>query len=141
MPPMGKGRNGYSGKPKNTAATVKRLFSYLNEYRLRIGFAFLCVIVSTASNLAGSYMLKPIIDGLVENGVSAEDKIARLLINVAIMAAIYAFGILANYMQQRTMINVSQNALFNLRKELFSKMQRLPIRFFDTRSTGEVMSR
>ena len=141
MPPMGKGRNGYSGKPKNTAATIKRLFSYLNEYKLKIGFAFLCVIVSTASNLAGSYMLRPIINGLVADGLSAEEKIAKLLTNVGIMALIYLFGILANYLQQRTMINVSQNALFNLRKELFTKMQKLPVRFFDTRSTGEVMSR
>ena len=141
MPPMGKGRNAYSGKPKNTAATIKRLFSYLNEYKIKIGFAFLCVIVSTASNLAGSYMLRPIINGLVAEGVSAEEKIVTLLTNVGIMAVIYLFGVLANYLQQRTMINVSQNALFNLRKELFSKMQKLPIRFFDTRSTGEVMSR
>ena len=143
MPPMGnqKGRHGYSGKPKNTAATIKRLFSYLNEYKIKIGFAFLCVIISTASNLAGSYMLRPIINGLVEQGVSAEEKIARLLMHVGILAAIYVFGILANYMQQRTMIKVSQNALFNIRKELFSKMQKLPVRFFDTHTTGEVMSR
>ena len=143
MPPMGnqKGRHGYSGKPKNTAATIKRLFSYLNEYKIKIGFAFLCVLVSTAANLAGSYMLRPIINGLVEEGVSAEEKIARLLTRVAIMALIYAFGILANYLQQRTMINVSQNALFNIRNELFTKMQKLPIRFFDTQTTGEVMSR
>lgn len=147
MPPgmkQGKGpdaRNKYSGKPKNMAATIKRLFSYLNEYKIKIGFAFLCVLISTASNLAGSYMLRPIINGLVEEGVTAEEKIARLLSNVAVMAVIYLFGILANYLQQRTMINVSQNSLFNLRKELFTKMQRLPIRFFDTHSTGEVMSR
>ena len=141
MPPMGKGRNAYSGKPKNTAATIKRLFSYLNEYKIKIAFAFLCVLVSTASNLAGSYMLRPIINGLVEQGISAEEKIARLLMHVGILAAIYAFGILANYLQQRTMVKVSQNALFNIRTELFSKMQKLPVRFFDTRTTGEVMSR
>ena len=143
MPPMGnqKGRHGYSGKPKNTAATIKRLFSYLNEYKIKIAFAFLCVLVSVASNLAGSYMLRPIVNGLVEQGISAEEKIARLLANVATMVVIYAFGILANYLQQRTMIKVSQNALYNIRNELFTKMQKLPIRFFDARSTGEVMSR
>ncbi len=145
MPPMGNGkgpdaRNKYSGKPKNTGAVIKRLFAYLNDYKGKIIFAFVCVVVSTASNLAGSYMLRPIINGLVEEG-SAEEKIVRLLSRVAVMALIYLFGVLANYLQQRTMIQVSQNSLFNLRKELFTKMQRLPVRFFDTRSTGEIMSR
>lgn len=144
MPPMNgprHGRNMDTRKPKNTKATIKRLMSYLNVYKFRLVFAFICVIISAAANLAGSYMLRPIINNLVAEGVTAEQKITTLALNVGIMAVIYIFGITANYMQQRTMINISQNSLFTIRTELFSKMQKLPVRFFDTNSTGEIMSR
>ena len=146
MPPMGpKGgpnaRNAYQGKPKNTSQTIKRLFSYLSDYKAQIIFAFICVLISAASNLAGSYMLRPIIDNLVKDGLGVSQKIAELLKNVGIMATIYIFGIAANYLQQRTMIRVSQNSLFEIRKELFTKMQKLPVRYFDTNNTGEIMSR
>ncbi len=142
MPPAGnRGRGAYHGKPKNAKATVKRLLSYLNGYKLKIVFAFFCVIVSVISNLAASYMLRPIINNLAASGVSAADKISALIVNVILMGTVYAFGIIASYLQQKTMIGISQNALYNIRTELFEKMQRLGVRFFDTNSTGEVMSR
>lgn len=146
MPPMGsKGgpnaRNAYQGKPKNTSQTIKRLLSYLSDYKVGIIFAFVCVLVAAASNLAGSYMLRPIIDSLVKDGLTASEKIAGLFKNVGIMAVIYLFGIVASYLQQRTMIRISQNSLFEIRKELFTKMQKLPVKYFDTNNTGEIMSR
>lgn len=142
MPPAGnRGRGAYHGKPKNAKATVKRLLSYLKGYKLKIVFAFFCVIVSVISNLIASYMLRPIINNLAASGVSAADKISTLIVNVILMGAVYAFGIIASYLQQKTMIGISQNALYNIRTELFEKMQRLGVRFFDTNSTGEVMSR
>lgn len=141
MPPMGRRQNTDKRKPKNTKATIKRLLSYLSKYKFKLVFAFTCVIISSVTNLAGSYRLKPIIDNLVADGLTAEQRITSLAVNIAIMAAIYLAGILANYFQQRTMIGISQNSLFTIRTELFSKMQKLPVRFFDTNSTGEIMSR
>lgn len=142
MPPSTKrNRNAYEGKPKNTRQTIFRLLSYLNSFKLKLVFAFVCVIVSVGTNLAASYMLKPIIDELASDGKSAEEKIFSLGVKVLMMAGIYLAGVAANYAQQRTMIGISQTAIFTVRRELFEKMQRLPVKFFDSSSTGEIMSR
>lgn len=145
MPPMGPPGGARRGamsksKPKNTKAAIKRLFSYLNEDKAKIGTAFLCVLISAAANLAGTYMLKPIIDGLVED-VSAAVRIQALAKGVAAMAVIYLSGVAATYLQSRIMIGVSQKALKSIRNDLFRKLQRLPVRYFDTHTTGDVMSR
>lgn len=145
MPPMGPPGGARRGamsksKPKNTKAAIKRLFSYLNEDKAKIGTAFLCVLISAAANLAGTYMLKPIIDGLVED-VSAAVRIQALAKGVAAMAAIYLSGVAATYLQSRIMIGVSQKALKSIRNDLFRKLQKLPVRYFDTHTTGDVMSR
>ncbi len=145
MPPMGPPGGARRGamsksKPKNTKAAIKRLFSYLNEDKAKIGMAFLCVLISAAANLAGTYMLKPIIDGLVED-VSAAVRIQALAKGVAAMAVIYLSGVAATYLQSRIMIGVSQKALKSIRNDLFRKLQKLPVRYFDTHTTGDVMSR
>ena len=145
MPPMGPPGGARRGamsksKPKNTKAAIKRLFSYLNEDKAKIGTAFLCVLISAAANLAGTYMLKPIIDGLVED-VSAAVRIQALAKGVAAMAVIYLSGVAATYLQSRIMIGVSQRALKSIRNDLFRKLQKLPVRYFDTHTTGDVMSR
>ena len=95
MPPMNS-RKADTRKPKNTKATIKRLMSYLNEDKVRIGIAFVCVLVSAASNLAGSYMLRPIINNLVAD-VSAAERISVLAVNLVKMACIYAAGVLAAF--------------------------------------------
>ena len=145
MPPMGPSGGARRGamsksKPKNTKAAIKRLFSYLNEDKAKIGTAFLCVLISAAANLAVTYMLKPIIDGLVED-VSAAVRIQALAKGVAAMAVIYLSGVAATYLQSRIMIGVSQRALKSIRNDLFRKLQKLPVRYFDTHTTGDVMSR
>ncbi len=143
MPPMGpqgKRHNGKKQKPKNTKAAVKRLFSYLEEDKAKIGAAFVCVIISAAANLGGSYMLRPIINGLTED-IPAAQKISGLLSGVIVMAVIYLCGVAATYFQSRIMIAVSQDTLQRIRKALFEKLQHLPVRYFDTHSTGDVMSR
>ena len=87
--------------------------------------------------LAGSYMLRPIINSLTEEGGNPQ----KLLHSLILMAAVYAVGILAQYFQQRIMITVSQGALERIRNELFCKVQRLPVRFYDTNNNGDIMSR
>ena len=70
MPPMGppnRNRNQKKQKPKNTKATAKRLFSYLEQEKHKIAAAFVCVLVSSASTLCGSYLLRPIINGLIDS--------------------------------------------------------------------------
>lgn len=137
-PGMGKrGRMGAGGKPKNVKKTMGRLFGYISGEKLKLFIVFLCVIGGTAANLAGSYMLRPIINGLTDE----KGSVATLLGGILMMAAIYVAGVLAQYLQQRIMIGISQNAIFKLRNELYEKLQRLPVRYYDTNNHGDVMSR
>ena len=144
MPPLRGpgGRNqGPVKKPKNTKATLKRLAGYLRGDRAKLGFAFFCVLLSAASNLAGSYLLRPIINNYIAPPGGATGNTLGLLHGLLLMAAVYLAGVLATYFQTRTMIGISQRALSKIRSELFTKMQKLPVRFFDTNPTGDVMSR
>lgn len=144
MPPLRGpgGRNqGPVKKPKNTKATLKRLAGYLRGDRAKLGFAFFCVLLSAASNLAGSYLLRPIINNYIAPPGGAPGNTLGLLHGLVLMAAVYLAGVLATYFQTRTMIGVSQRALSKIRSELFTKMQKLPVRFFDTNPTGDIMSR
>ena len=133
-------RGGMGGKPKNTKQTFKRLFSYISAYKGLLIVGLLCVVLSTVSTLAGSYMLRPIINDFIapENG---QGNLQGLAIALVVMAGVYALGIIATYFQSRIMVHISQNALQKIRDDLYGKMQQLPIRFFDTNSHGELMSR
>jgi len=129
------------GKPKNTAATINRLLAYIGGDKIKILFVFACVIGGTLANLTGSYILRPVINNLVSADRSAEEKLSNLAIGILIMAGIYLVGILCSYLQQRIMIGVSQKALVKIREELFSKIQKLPLRYHDTHTHGDIMSR
>ncbi len=128
---MGKG-----GKPKNTIGVIKRLFGYIAKDKLKIAASFLCVIITAISTLAGSYMLRPIINNYIIPG-----DIRGLFMALAVMAIIYFSGVASSYIQSKIMIGISQRALCRIREELFFKMQKLPVKFFDTNTNGEIMSR
>ncbi len=143
------------GKPKNTAMTIRRLLKYMGRDKFFIIFALVCVIIFSAATLAGSYMLSPIVNSLGETATgiaSLRDSggdyasviatgTADLLRGVLIMLVIYLVGVVANYLQQRIMIGVSQRALLRIRKDLFDHLQDMPVRYFDTNATGDIMSR
>ena len=143
MPPMGppnRNRNQKKQKPKNTKATAKRLFSYLEQEKHKIAAAFVCVLVSSASTLCGSYLLRPIINGLIDSTKTSQQKITSLMAGLALMAVVYVLGVGATYLQGRIMISVSQGTLKRIREHLFRKVQKLPVRYFDTNPTGDIMS-
>jgi len=137
--PGGRGVGG--GKPKSTSAVIRRLLRYIGRDKTKLLIVFACVLGSAVTNLAGSYVLRPIINNLVDTEVTADRKVKNLLLGIMIMAAIYFVGIICSYLQQRIMIRVSQNALVNIRGELFRKIQKLPVKYHDTHTHGEVMSR
>lgn len=141
--PGGPGRRGPGGpgrmpggKPQKTAQTIRRLFGYIKGDVPKIAVALVCVIINTIATLAGSYMLRPIINGITEG-----KGVAVLAQGLLTMLAIYLLAIVAQYIQQRLMIGVSQKALKTLRDDLFAKVQKLPVRFYDTHNHGDVMSR
>ena len=137
-PHGGRGRNGMAGgKPKKVKKTVGRLLSYISQDKWKLMVVAFCVIGGTIANLAGSYMLRPIINGLTsENGSTA-----FLLKGILAMMGVYLIGILAQYLQQRIMITISQGAICKLRNDLFGKLQKLPVKYYDTHNNGDMMSR
>lgn len=132
----GRGRGIPGGKPKNAKRTLGRLWHYISADMWKLLLVFVCVIISTVSMLAGSYMLRPVINGLAQGSGAA-----ALLKGITVMACIYLVGIVTQYLQQRIMIGISQKALQQLRNDLFHKIQLLPVRFYDTNNHGDVMSR
>ncbi len=142
MPPMGGGPRGRvdTRKPKDTKATIARLLTYIGRYKIQIGIAFFFVILRTVASLASSYILRPLINNYIIEGAGLE-KLGGLTAGLAILAGIYLVNIFSTYMESRIMIHVSQNSLERIRNELFTKLQKLPIRYFDTNQTGDLMSR
>ena len=126
-----------SGKPKNAKGTIKRLFSYLSNDKYKIVFVCVCVLLSTFLSLASSYMLRPVINNLTA-GAGAR---AKLIQGCLTMAMIYSLSIITQYTYQRVMVNVSQNAIMRVRNDLFSKVSKLPVSYFDKNSNGDIMSR
>lgn len=126
-----------SGKPKNAKSTIKRLFSYLSNDKYKIIFVCVCVLLSTFLSLASSYMLRPVINNLTA-GAGAR---AKLIQGCLTMAMIYSLSIITQYTYQRVMVNVSQNAIMRVRNDLFSKVSKLPVSYFDKNSNGDIMSR
>lgn len=159
-PPMGgpgrgpghHGRGMMGGKPENTGETIRRLLTYVGKDKVRVIVAVCCAILTSAATLAGSYLLSPIIDGVAETwkktrapgadvGSIVGEGTRALMLGVLLMLCVYMIGVATTYLQQRIMIGVSQRALKGIRKELFDHIQTLPVRYFDTNATGDIMSR
>ncbi len=132
----GRGPGMPGGKPRNVKKTMGRLMGYISGDIPKLVIVFICVILGTVSSLAGSYMLRPIINNIT--GGAGLGVLARGLLA---MLAIYAVGVVAQYLQQRIMVSVSQKALQKLRDDLFAKVQKLPVRYYDTHNHGDIMSR
>ena len=164
----GRGPAGMGGKPKNTRHAIGRLLKYLVPYTGYIVTAIVCILLNTVATLMGGYMLMPIIDklaGMKTAGASAVslwmdgnitalrdglfpslvdtlgDKISYLIAGIVLMASAYLVAIVTAYARSRLMLSVSQGTLTALRRDLFGHVQTLPVRYFDRRPTGEIMSR
>ncbi len=140
--PGGPGRHGRaSGKPKNAGATVKRMLSYVAPYKYLFVVVIICMLGTTASSLFGSAMLRPIINHIAESGIPAAERMSYLMKMLLILGGIYLVGVFTNFFQTKIMVHISQNASEHIRNDLFTKLETLPVRFFDTNTTGETMSR
>ena len=124
-----------SRKPKNLVYTAKRLLSYMGRHRISLLLVALMVIVSVLCNLLGTYMISPVIDNLVSGG-----GMPALIKGVILTAVIYLIGVLAALGYSKIMASSSQKIVYDIRKDLFSHMQTLPLSFFDSHQHGDVMS-
>ena len=128
-------------KPKNAKGTFRRILTYFRPYRAQLVLVLIGLLASVAANIAGTFMLVPIINVYIIPWIGSENPdFTGLIGQLAVMAAVYTIGILGTFMYNRLMINVSTGTLTRLRLEMFTKMQTLPISYFDRRTHGEIMS-
>ena len=122
--------------------TLKRLVSYvLKNYKKQFIFVFICIIISSIASVAGSLFLQTLIDDYITPLLKDKTPIFTELLQIlTVMGTIYIVGILASYLYSRLMAVVSQGVLRDIRNEMFTKMEKLPIRYFDTNTHGDIMS-
>ena len=123
--------------------TIKRLIAYITgKYKAQFLFVLVCILLSTAANVAGSLFLRVLVDDYIIP-LTAMDNPAfgGLLRAVLIMAGIYLVGVAAVYIYNRFMVVIAQGVLKEIRDDMFAHMQSLPIKYFDPHTFGDVMSR
>ena len=127
-------------RPKNARATFMRLFSYLRPYRGLVAAVAVGLLVTAGAAVAGTYMLKPIVNRIGELAVSKTGDLSDLVGDVLLLAVIYGVGALCNYVVNRLIIVISTGALERVRNDMFTRLEKLPLRYFDARPHGEIMS-
>ena len=130
-------RGGYQ-KPKNMGKTISRLLGYLTRSKLPLLAVLGCLLVSVCTNLGGSYMMRGIINDFIWSGCT---DVAGLAQSIAMLVGVYLLGCLATYGQAAVMVRLAQRGVNRLRKDLFDKLQDLPLSYFDQHPHGELMSR
>ena len=137
-------------KPTNTAKpemklsmpAVKRLLSYLKQYKTVLAVVTVCILLSAGATASAALFLQVLIDRYIMPLLAQSTPVFTGLLQVLIfMAAIYGTGVLCSWIYNRLMIKVAQRTLKRIRDEMFSKMQRFPLRYFDTHTHGDIMSR
>ena len=140
---MGRGRNmGPRPKLENPIGILKRLFVVcFGAYKLQSVIVVLGILGSVLCQVRGTMFLKTLVDGYILPMIgNPEPDFSGLFVAIMKMAAIYAVGIICTFVQNKLMIYICQGSLKKLRVELFNKMERLPIKYFDTHSHGDIMS-
>ena len=129
------------GAAKGAGKSFRRLLSYMKKYWLQLILVLICILVSAVAGVAGSTFLQTLIDDYISpmllNGSRDFSGLASALIKLGVL---YAAGILGTLFYNRLMVVVAQGILKTIRDQMFSHMQTLPIRFFDTHASGDVMS-
>lgn len=139
--PMSGSRPG--AKPKNTGKTLKRIFLYMAECKWQLIVVVLGISISAGAQIIGTSFLRSIIDEYIRplSGNYNAALLKGFLNTLLLMGGIYLIGVIAAYVYSRIMINVSTKTLYKIREELFRKMETFPIKYFDTHTHGDLMSR
>ncbi len=126
---------------KMNGDTVKRLLSYLKQYRIRMFFVVVCILISALASVASSLFIQSLIDTYIAPLLLESAPVFNgLLRAIGFMACIYLAGVLASLFYSRTMGVVAQSILKDIRDEMFEHMQTLPVKYFDSKTHGDVMS-
>lgn len=133
-----------SVRPENSFKTFAAILGFMKKYVWHIVLALLAGLVNVGSMLGGNVFLRrslAVIENFVEAGVPRAESLMLLGQNVGIMLAIYFVGALGGFISMRLLLTVSTGTLYAVRTQMFEKMERLPIAYFDKRTHGEIMSR
>ncbi|NLK38767.1 MAG: ABC transporter ATP-binding protein [Clostridiales bacterium] len=127
----------------NKRNTVRRFFGEMTgRYKISLLFVLVFIVTGTLANISGSFFIERIIDGHIPALIKQDAPDFTPLINtLALMGVIYLTGVIATYLYNRIMVSISQGVQKSIREKMFAHMQTLPIRYFDTHTHGNVMSR
>lgn len=126
----------HTGKPKEAKKVLRRMAAYLREDKGIIAVTGLLIVVEIVTSLLGSYMLRPVINDYIIPG-----DIPGLACMLLVLAVIHLAGMLAVLIQYRNLNKIGQNMVTRIRAELFMKMEKLPLKYFDYHQHGDMMSR
>ena len=136
-------KHSVSTKPvrKLNVKVLKRILSYMGAYRARLIFVVICILVSAIASAGSAMFVEILIDDYISPMLLQDSPVFTGLIKaLCIMAIVYVVGVLAGYLYNRLMVTIAQSTLKRIRDEMFSRMQYLPVRYFDTHTHGEIMS-
>lgn len=147
MPPMGPpGRRNNPGisKPKDVKKTIGKIIKYIGKNKVFLLVVLLMLILSTLCQTGASYWLKPILNDVAEsiklNNFETVG-VRQLITNLIIVSAFYIGAALFTFIQSRIMVSIAYKTTNIIRKDLFNHMQTLELRYFDSKTHGEIMSR
>ena len=130
------------GKPKNAKKTIGRILQYMGKFKALWLVVFLCVIVSSGASVIGTYLIKPALNNYIIPLIGQQNPdfsgFAKLLIGVL---CLFGVGVFSSWCNSRLMIYISTNLLYNVRCDLFTRLEKLPIKYYDAHTHGELMSR
>ena len=141
MPPKGGhgpgGRQGHGyQRPGDLKGTVARLLRYISQYKLLFVLVAVCLVISSLASVASSYLMKPIINNYIIPG-----NFPGLAKMCALLFGCFALSAGCSYAYSRIMVRISQKTVAKIRQDLFDHLQELPISYFDTHQSGDLMSR
>ena len=135
--PRGHGPQGHGfQRPKDFRGTVSKLLRYIGRYKAALAVVFICLVISSVGSVMSSYLLKPIINDYILVG-----DFAGLLKMLVLMGGLFTLSAGCSYAYARIMVHISQRTVAQMRQDLFDKLQDLPLRYFDTHQSGDLMSR
>ena len=139
----GKGGMGFPmQKPQNVGKTIKRIVKYLTEYKALLVAVIFCILFSSAAMIVGTGLLRPILNDYIVPFIGQQNPdLSKFVSILCTMIVVYIIGAVASYANNRIMVHISTKTLYKIRTELFSHLEKLPLRYFDTHTHGELMSR
>ena len=133
----GHGPNGHGfQKPKDLKGTVKKLLAYVVRYKALLVVVAICLVLSSGTSIAASYLLKPVLNDYIIPG-----DFHGLFRMLCLMGGLFLLSAACSYVYARIMVRIAQQTVAKLRQDLFDKLQTLPLQYFDTHQSGDLMSR